>query len=313
MAYTDVFIDTYNNPNNRSLWLPLNEERDGWVAQILNGTFGTNREYDFTGNVVTSMSEKQIDINMRLTPVVPVPAKPARYFLNNLSSSKIGKVRLLDSALTIPTIKYVHNETTTYTKPTVTIPPINEMHNLKQDCVIRELKYNYSESPATIEFTISTKQPILYSDEFTIYMGLGNQNWSQAVADVKRVISEIGSDIGEVDFRSLELSLPPVGTSIYNIFNLDFAMFKATLKGNSSTNPGKFSMYGLNDGTRRFSITGGYDSNAASCYALEAYPKFPLHQLNDWLSYLTPPPKIKLDNVGSGYAKLEMVPVRKGL
>lgn len=310
MTYTDVYIDI--KPGLR-LWLPLNEVRDGWVAQILNGTFGTNREYSFTGNTVTSMSEKQIDINMRLTPVVPIPAKPARYFLNCLSSSKIGKVKLLDSTFVKPTIKYVSNETTTYTKPTVTVPLVNTSSTLDQDCIIRELKYNYSEMPATIEFTISTKSPILYSNTFTIYMGLGSQNWSQAVADVGRVIREIGPDIGEVDLRTLELSLPPIGTSTYNVFNSDFGMFKAALKGNSSTDPGKFSMYGMSDGRRRFSITGGYDVNAAACYTLEAYPSFPLEQLNNWLSYLKPPPKIKLDTVGSGYAKLELVPLRKGL
>lgn len=308
MTYTDVFIGI--GPGTR-LWLPLNEVRDGWVAQILNGTFGTNREYNFTGNVVTSMSEKQIDINMRLTPVVPIPTKPPRYFLDRLSSPEVGKVTLLDPTLINPIIKYVSNETTTYTKPTVTFD--RNLLKLSQDCVIRELKYNYSECPATIEFTISTKRPVLYADTFTIYMGLGNQNWSQAVADVRRVISEIGPDMGDVDFRTLELSLPAIGTSTYNIFNSDFSMFKAALRGNSSTNPGKFSMYSLEEGRLRFSITGGYDINAAACYALEAYPSFSLKRLDNWLSYLKPPPKIKLDNVGNGYAKLEMVPLRKGI
>lgn len=308
MAYTNVYINT---KSSKTLWLPLNEVANGWVAQILNGTFGTNQEYNFTGNVVTSMSQKQIDINMRLTPVVPIPAKPARYFLDCLSSPNVGKVKLLDSTFIKPTIKYISNETTTYTKPTITLD--GSLSALYQDCVIRELKYNYSESPAAIEFTISTKRPILYADTFTIYMGLGNQNWSQAVADVRRIISEIGPDMGEVDFRTLELSLPAIGTSTYNIFNNDFNMFKAALRGNSSTNPGKFSMYSLDEGRIRFSVTGGYDINAAACYALEAYPSFPLDRLNSWLDYLKPPPKIKLDNVGYGYAKLEMVPLRKGL
>ena len=55
MTYTKVRI-----LNSYGLELPLylNRVDRGWVAQILNGSFGPNREYDFTGNVVTSMTEK---------------------------------------------------------------------------------------------------------------------------------------------------------------------------------------------------------------------------------------------------------------
>lgn len=307
MTYTTVTLTTYTGPE---LKLKLNEITDGWVPQILNGTFGSNREYNFTGNTVTSMSEKQIDINMRLTPAVPRPEKSARYFLNYLSHSQINTVKLFDSTLNRPLIRYVSNETSTYTKPTVDVVGYNELH---QSCVIRELKYNYSESPATIEFTISTKSPILYGNSFTIYMGLGNQTWTQAVDDVNRVIREIAPRIGEVDVRTIELSLPAIGTSTYNIFNNNLDAYRVSLRGNSSTNPGKFSMYGLINGTKRFSITGGYDTNAASCYSLKAYPTFPISDLGLQVSLWKPAPKINLDGIGNGYAKLEMVLVRKGL
>lgn len=307
MTYSTVYIKT-----NTGLSLPLrlNEVTDGWVPQILNGTFGSNREYNFTGNVVTSMSEKQIDINMRLTPAVPIPAKPARYFLNYLSSTKISTVELIDTTFIRPLIQYTNNETTTYTKPIVNTVGHNK---LEQSCVIRELKYNYSDSPATIEFTISTKIPILYGPPFTIYMGLGNQNWNQAVADIRRVISEIAPHIGEIDFRNIVLSLPAIGTSKYNLFSGNIDIIRAVLKGNSTSNPGTFSMYSFFDGTRRFSITGGYDVNAAACYALEAYPSFPISDLDQWVTLLKPAPKINLDGIGNGYAKLEIIPVRKGL
>lgn len=307
MTYTMVRIKTNTGPH---LALRLNEVTDGWLPQILNGTFGSNRDYSFTGNVVTSMSEKQIDINMRLTPVVPIPAKPARYFLDYLSSSKIRSVELIDSTFICPIIRYVSNETATYTKPRVDTVGNNK---LEQSCVIRELKYNYSESPATIEFTISTKVPILYGPTFTIYMGLGNQNWNQAVTDIRRVIGEITPKIGEVDFRNIVLSLPAIGTSKYELFTTDLDIIRVALKGNSTNNPGTFSMYSFIDGTRRFSITGGYDVNAAASYSLKAYPSFPLSDLDLWVTFLKPAPKINLDSVGNGYAKLEMVTVRKGL
>lgn len=308
MTYTKVVVNTSNG-----LTLPFNLNRvdRGWVAQILNGTFGLNREYNFTGNTVTSMSEKQIDINMRLTPAVPIPERSARYYLDYLSSPRIYTVELTDPDMVVPVVRYTKNETTTYTKPTVSYSPANSFF---QACVVRELKYNYSESPATIEFTISTKLPIMYGYSFTLYMGLGNLNWYQALSDVISTIQELAPNIGPVDIRQLKLSLPAIGNQKYKIF--DDAMndlFGATLQGNSTTNPGVFTMNGLIDGTRRFSIEGGYDANAAACVSYQAYPAFDIRDLSSWLRRLKTPPKIKLDDVGNGYAKLELVMVRKGL
>ena len=306
---------TYNKVrilNSYGLELPLylNRVDRGWVAQILNGSFGPNREYNFTGNVVTSMTENHIDINMRLTPAVPIPERPARYFLDYLSSKRISRVELTDPAIMVPIVTYKPNETTTYTKPTLSFGTVS---SFDQSCVIRELKYNYTESPATIEFTISTKLPIMYGDTFTLYMGLGNQNWTQAKSDLISTIQLIAPKIGPVDVRELQLSLPAIGTSKYRVFNGDMDMFAAMLQGNSSSNPGTFSMYGLIDGTRRFSISGGYDANAAACYAYESYPSFDIRSLISWLDNLREPPKIKLDNMGSGYCKLDMVMARKNL
>lgn len=307
MTYTKVAINT---STGLSLPFYLNRVDRGWVAQILNGTFGSNREYNFTGNTVTSMSEKQIDINMRLTPAVPIPERPARLFLDYLSSPRIHTVELTDPAQTVPVVTYTKNETSTYTKPTIAYSPANPF---LQSCVIRELKYNYSESPATIEFTISTKLPIMYGYTFTLYMGLGNQNWLQGLSDIISTIQTIAPNIGPVDLRQMKLSLPGIGNQKYRIF--DDAMnelFGATLQGNSS-NPGVFIMNGLIDGTRRFSIEGGYDANAAACVSYQAYPAFDIRDLSTWLRSLKQPPKIALDNVGNGYAKFEFVMVRKGL
>lgn len=307
MTYTKVRI---LNDNGLELPLYLNRVDRGWVAQILNGSFGPNREYNFTGNVVTSMSEKQIDINMRLTPAVPIPERPARYFLDYLSSKRISTVELTDPSLIVPVVKYKPNETTTYTKPALSFGRVSPF---TQSCVIRELKYNHTESPATIEFTISTKLPIMYGYSFSLYMGLGNQNWNQAQSDIISTIQSIATQIGPVDLRELQLSLPAIGTSKYRIFDGDMDMFAALLQGNSSSNPGTFSMYGLIDGTRRFSISGGYDANAAACYAYESYPAFDIRQMISWLKYLKQPPKISLDGMGYGYCKLEMVMSRKSL
>ena len=66
----------------------LNQEYNGWAGQIIGGSFGSNTEYNFTGNVVTTVTDKPIDINVRLTPTVPIPKTPARYYLNTLSNGK---------------------------------------------------------------------------------------------------------------------------------------------------------------------------------------------------------------------------------
>lgn len=307
MTYTKVRI---LKDDGSELPLYLNRVDRGWVAQILNGSFGPNREYNFTGNVVTSMSEKHIDINMRLTPAVNIPERSARYFLEYLSSKKVSTVELTDPSLIVPTVTYKKNETTTYTKPTLSFGRVSPF---TQACVIRELKYNYSESPASIEFTISTKLPIMYGYTFALYMGFGNQKWAQAQDDIISTIQSISTEIGPVDIRELKLSLPAIGNSKYRIFDGDMDMFAALLQGNSSSNPGVFTMNGLIDGTRRFSIAGGYDANAAACYAYESYPAFDIRSLYDWIRYLKEPPKISLDGIGYGYCKLNMVMARKSL
>ena len=308
MAYTKVVVNT---STGLSLPLDLNRVNRGWVAQILNGTFGSNREYNFTGNTVTSMSEKQLDINMRLTPAVPIPERSARYFLDYLSSPRVHTVELTDPTMTVPVVTYKQNETNSYTPPTISYSPANPF---LQSCVIRELKYSYSESPATIEFTISTKLPIMYGYTFVLYMGLGNQNWFQGVSDMVSTIQQLAPNIGPVDLRQLKLSLPAIGNQKYRIFNDAMNdLFGATLQGNSSTNPGVFTMNGLIDGTRRFSIEGGYDVNAAACVSYQAYPAFDIRDLSTWLRGLKQAPKIALDNVGNGYAKFEFVMVRKSL
>lgn len=309
MTYTKVVVSTRNG-----LRLPFNLNRvdRGWVAQILNGTFGSNRDYNFTGNTVTSMSEKQIDINMRLTPVVSIPERPARYYLDYLSSPRIYAVELTDPDMVVPVVRYTKNETTTYTKPTISYSPANQF---TQACIVRELKYNYSESPATIEFTISTKLPIMYGNSFTLYLGLGNQNWYPALSDFISTTQELAPNIGPVDLRQLKLSLPAIENQKYRIFedNAMSDLFGVTLLGNSTTNPGVFTMNGLIDGTRRFSVEGGYDANAAVWVSYQAYPAFDIRDLSAWLRLLKTPPKIKLDDVGSGYAKFEFVMVRKGI
>lgn len=288
----------------------LNQEYNGWVGQIIGGSFGNNTEYNFTGNVVTTVTDRPIDINVRLTPTVPVPQTSARYYLNALSNGKDFTVSLTDDSIQAPSILYKYNETTTYTKPSILF---NRNVTWKQTCVIREIKYNYSESPATIEFTITTKNPLIYGPEISIYAGFGNQNWSQAINDVSEVFNKINPTIGYVDITRLRIGLPPVGNTSWQIFSQGLTQFHAKVTGSSTTNDGLFEMTRTDTGGRAFNITGGYQPLSSTCYASEAYTAVPAPDIMAFLRGLRPPAKFNIPNYGNCFVAMDLQMVRKGL
>lgn len=288
----------------------LNQPDEGWVAQILNGSFGGNKEYNFTGNVVTTVTDKPIDINVRLTPTVPVPPRPARYFLKVLANSSDLTVQITDDSIKAPSIMYEYNAPT-YTKPQILF---NRRVIWKQDCVVREIKYDYSAYPAVIDFTITTKNPILYGPEFTIYVGLSNQNWAQAINDAQSILDKLYINLGYLDVVRLRMGLPPVGTNSYQIFNRGLTQFHAYVNGSSSTENGFFDMTKSETGGRNFNITGGYQPLSSTCYVSEAYPAITPSDISAFLKNLNPPPvKFSVPNVGNAYIAIDLVMVRKGL
>ena len=288
----------------------LNRPDEGWVAQILNGSFGGNKEYNFTGNVVTTVTDKPIDINVRLTPIVPIPKRSARYFLDVLANSSDLTVQITDDSLKAPSIMYKYNEAT-YTKPSVLF---NRNVIWKQDCVVREIKYDYSANPAVIDFTITTKNPVLYGPEFAIFVGLSNQNWSQAINDAQSILDKLYINLGYLDIVRLRMGLPPVGNASYQIFNRGLTQFHAYVNGSSSTENGFFEMTKSETGGRNFNITGGYQSLSSTCYASEAYPAISPSDISAFLRNLSyPPVKFSVPNIGNAYLAIDLAMVRKGL
>lgn len=290
--------------------LKLNEESEGWVAQILNGSFGINKEYNFTGNVVTTVTDKPIDINVRLTPTVPIPQKPVRYFLDVLSNGSDLNVQLVDDSVKAPSINYTLNETNTYTKPSISF---NRKVIWKQDCVVREIKYNYSENPATIEFTITTKNPVLYGPEFSLYMGLGNQTWPQSITNTQEILDKLYTQIGYLDIKRLRIGLLPIGNSGYQIFNQGLKQFHAYVTGSSTTESGLFDMTKSETGGRLFNITGGYQALSSTCYASEAYPSISVNDISAFMRNLRMPAKFNVPNYGNCFVAMDLVMIRKGL
>ena len=292
------------------LRIPLNEVYDGWVCQILNGTFGGNKEYNFTGNVVTTVTDKPIDINVRLTPTVPIPARSARFFLDVLANGNDLSVDIIDDSIMGPSIDYVRNETTTYTQPKIAF---NRKVHWKQDCVVREIKYDYSERLATIEFTITTKKPVLYGPEFSIYMGLGNQNWQTSIANTQKMLDQLYQTIGYFDLNKLQVGLPPIGDASFQLFQGGFLQFNAKVVGSSRTDNGLFKMTRTEDNERLFEITGGYQPLSSTCYASEAYPALTIPDVSTFMRSLRPPAKFTLQNYGQCYVAMDCVMIRKGL
>lgn len=288
----------------------LNRPDEGWVAQILNGSFGGNKEYNFTGNVVTTVTDKPIDINVRLTPIVPIPRRPARYFLDVLANNSDLTVQITDDSINAPSIMYKYNEAT-YTKPQVLF---NRKVIWKQDCVVREIKYDYSANPATIDFTITTKNPILYGPEFAILVGLSNQNWSQAINDAQSILDKLYINLGYLDIVRLRIGLPPVGTNSYQIFNRGLTQFHAYVNGSSTTDNGLFEMTKSETGVRLFNITGGYQALSSTCYASEAYPTITPNDISAFLrNFARQPVKFSIPNIGNAYIAMDLVMARKGL
>ena len=296
--------------SGRGFVAPLNIESEGWVAQILNGSFGSNKEYNFTGNVVTTVTDKPIDINVRLTPTVPIPEKPARYFLDVLANGSDLTVQLTDDSIKAPSINYKFNETNTYTKPSVVF---NRKVIWKQGCVIREIKYDYSANPATIEFTITTKNPVLYGPEFSLYMGLGNQNWPQSITNTQGILDELYTNIGYLDIARLRIGLPPVGNTAYQIFQLGLTQFHAYVNGSSTSENGLFDMTKNENGSRNFTITGGYQALSSTCYASEAYPAISTSDISAFVRNLRQPVKFNIPNYGNCFVAMDLVMARKGL
>lgn len=291
--------------------IPLNVEKEGWVAQILNGSFGINKEYNFTGNVVTTVTDKPIDINVRLTPTVPIPEKPARYFLDVLSNGSDLTVQLVDDGIQAPSINYKLNETNTYTKPSVLF---NRKVTWKQGCVVREIKYNYSDSPAAIEFTITTKNPVLYGPEFSLYIGFGNQTWPQSITNTQEILDKLYTQIGYLDITRLRIGLPPVGNTSYQIFNRGLTQFHAYVNGSSTTENGLFDMTKTETGGRLFNITGGYQALSSTCYASEAYPAISVNDISAFMrNFSRQPAKFNISNYGSCFVAMDLVMTRKGL
>lgn len=303
MVYNELIL----KGNGRKLKLNLNEDNLGWVPQILNGSFGVNREYTFEKCTPTAMVEKTIDINVRLTPTVPIPDTPVKHFFSFFASGETFTVELLDYTYYVPQLDYFSNRIT----PHITY---KYMNGLRQECIIRELKYNYSDCPATIEFTITTTKPFLYGYPFTLYVGLGEQDWKQSLKNFQDTVLKIEPNFNLVTFYSFELSLPQVETGLgHSIFPSRIFGQRAYVIGSSTPGSGLFKLDRDYDGHQTYSIYGGFDKDTSLVYSTDAYPSFSIISLMHLLNNIPEPPKVNFGGLGPGFAKITLISIEKGL
>lgn len=303
MAYNELIL----RGGGQQLKFYLNQDNSGWVPQILNGSFGVNREYTFEGNVATAMIEKSIDINVRLTPTVPIPKTSVKRFFSFFASSSTFNVELLDYTYYVPILDYFSDKIT----PRITYKYLN---GLRQECIIRELKYNYSEYPATIDFTISTTKPFLYGYPFTIYVGLGEQDWEQSLKNFENTVLKIESNFNLVTFYNYELSLPQVEKGLgHYIFPHGIFGQSAYVKGSSTPGSGMFKLDRDYNGDQTYMIYGGFDENESLMYPTAAYPSFSIISLMHLLRNIPEPPKVKFGSLGPGFSKITLISIEKGL
>lgn len=303
MVYNELILRS----GGRQLKFYLNQDNSGWVPQILNGSFGVNREYTFEKTTPTAMVDKAIDINVRLTPTVPIPEISVKRFFSFFASSSTFNVELLDYTYYVPILDYFSDKIT----PLITYKYLN---GLRQECIIRELKYNYSECPATIEFTITTTKPFLYGYPFTLYVGLGEQDWKQSLKTFQDTVLKIESNFNLVTFYSFELSLPQVEKGLgHFIFPARIFGQSAYVKGSSTPGSGLFKLDRDYNGDQTYSIYGGFDKNESLMYSTAAYPSFSITSLKGLLDIIPEPPKVNFGSLGPGFSKITLISIEKGL
>lgn len=294
--------------SKRQFILDLNVINKGWVAQVIEGTFGTSSSYSFTDATITSSENSPIDINVRLTPTVSIPELASNEILSFLSFMVPGSnVELEYDNIPSPTVVYTRTNSSSPYEPSVVESNVSRW---KQNCVVREVKYNYSESPATIEFTISTEKPYLEGSELTLYhLADGRAPYQTHSA----IFTKLGTYGFLWDLMTLAAVYPAI--SIGNYKTISYADFPYVIVAfsNNSSSPLEVHLDTNSSGAKAFSFRGG--ANPQSSYAyVTSYPAVTAIGSYATLFYENYANSGALSgSYGSYYKLLRLRPVRGGL
>lgn len=273
-------ISLVSSISNKSLDLELNVIQQGWVTQIIEGTFGDKTSFSFNDGNLTSVESSTIDINVRMTPVVTITERTPESILNFIAgTARKADVTVDDTDIPGLSINYK-------TKNNVSTANLLEYpySSWSQRCIIREIKYNYSEKPATIEFTISTTKPFLRGSVLDFYYRLNNTPKSDTQAQFNTIFKRLIDLNVYGDIDGLALALPPnvKGSSrTVSVIGLPYTMFVRT---EDTTKACEAWINVDGDGHKNFRFVGGSNGTTSYAYMEEAYPMFSASVINNTLS-----------------------------
>lgn len=294
--------------NNSKFILDLNVINKGWVAQVIEGTFGSSASYSFTDATITSSENSPIDINVRLTPTVSIPELSSNEILSLLSFMVPGsKVELEYDNIPSPTVVYTRTNSNSPYEPSVRELNVSRW---TQNCVVREIKYNYSESPATIEFTISTEKPYLEGSELTLYhLADGRAPYQTHSA----IFNKLETYNFLWDLVTLVAVYPAVSVGNYKTISYANFPYVIVAYSNNSSSPLEVHLDTNSSGAKAFSF--GQGANPQSSYAyITSNPAVATIGSYSTLFYENYTKSGALSgSYGSYYKLLRLKPVRGGL
>lgn len=264
-------ISLYSSVDGSRLHLDLNVIQQGWVTQIIEGTFGDKTNYSFTDGNLTSVESSTIDINVRMTPVVPITERTPEQILNYLGKIvRNSNVTLTDTDTPGLVINYTKKANDVFTAELEERPT----SNWSQACVVREIKYNYSENPATIEFTITTTKPYLTGPTLDFYYLLGNTTSVDNQIQFLKIFNRLMELNVYGDIDGLALSTPSTFKGSSRSIDIKNFPYKIYVKTEDASKPCETWISKSNTGYKTFRFVGGANNVSSYGYITEAYPMF---------------------------------------
>lgn len=263
-------ISLWSTVDFKRLDFDLNIIQQGWVAQIIEGTFGAKTNFSFTDGNLTSVESSTIDINVRLTPVVTITERTPESILNFLARVAMNsKVYITDTDIPGLSINYTtKNDVSTATlleTPTST---------WSQACIIREIKYNYSENPATIEFTISTTKPFLRGSVLDFYYKLKNTPKIDSYSQFNTIFNRLTELNVSGDIEGLALALAPGEKGSSRTVTVNNFPYKVFVRTEDATKACEAWIATSAQGHKSFRFVGGANGLISYAYVEQAYPMF---------------------------------------
>lgn len=302
-------ITLRSDSTGKDLIFDLNAIQEGWVAQIIEGTFGINNNYTFTDGNLTSVESSNIDINVRLTPVVAITGRTPESILNFINgTANKAKVTLVDTDT--PGLRIDYKMTGDVSTARLVEFPTS---NWSQECIIREIKYNYSENPATIEFTISTTKPFLEGSTLDFYYGIRKT----PSVDLRTQFQTIFNRLVELevygDIEGLAMIFDPVSVNYYRRIEVDELPYRIFIRTADNTKGCELWINKSSSGYKNFAFRGGANDVGSYGYITEAYPMFSILKIRYLLENYTNTSRQIQSTYGATTAWIRFIQVKRGL